>query len=368
MSDVSGVNNQVGGLVGRLDQGLVENAFARGDVSGNNRVGGLIGELLSGEIRNTFSTGKIDSNSSTYGGLIGHNQQGSSSNSFWDTETSGTEVGYGSTTGSSMDGVTGLPTEEMLEALTFTEADWNFDDIWMIDPDGEINDGYPYLEQAGFPGLRPIFYSRKDGDWEDDDTWSTDGHDGDAAEVPGPNDEARIGADHTVTLSKNVTVAQGLVRVMDTGTLDAGTHRLQAAGTFQLEAGGTLITADPDGITSSGNEGSITTNTRHFDEAANYVYNSSEAQVTGDGLPGTVNNLRIDNTNGVSRFGSLTVNGQLQLDNGTFTMSTGASLVTYDVVEDNGNIRMQLTIEGDKGWRMLTSRCKPLTATCSTAS
>jgi hypothetical protein len=59
--------------------------------------------------------------------------------SFWDVETSGQTT--------SADG-TGKTTSEMKTQATFTDAGWNFDDIWAIA--SGTNDGYPYLIWAGF--------------------------------------------------------------------------------------------------------------------------------------------------------------------------------------------------------------------------
>ena len=63
--------------------------------------------------------------------------------------------------------------------------------------------------------------------------------------------------------------------------------------------GGNLLIGSPDGITSSGATGSIQTTARSFSTSANYIYNDSSAQDTGNGLPGTVNNLTISSSAGV---------------------------------------------------------------------
>ncbi|WP_207532644.1 T9SS type A sorting domain-containing protein [Desertivirga arenae] len=78
--------------------------------------------------------------------------------------------------------------------------------------------------------------------------------------------------------------------------VDFGTSILDAgSSSFILNAGATLYTANPAGIAASGSSGSVQTSTRTFSTAANYVYNGNDIQVTGSGLPLTVNNLTIDN-------------------------------------------------------------------------
>ncbi|MCX8479717.1 MAG: hypothetical protein ORN56_07995, partial [Chitinophagales bacterium] len=80
-----------------------------------------------------------------------------------------------------------------------------------------------------------------------------------------------------------------------TGTLMAETYVVSGAA-FTLSAGGTLGIGHNQGITSSGNQGSIQTTTRSFSTAANYTYNGTASQVAGSGLPATVANLTVQNT------------------------------------------------------------------------
>ncbi|MCK7542397.1 MAG: hypothetical protein MZV63_71755 [Marinilabiliales bacterium] len=67
-----------------------------------------------------------------------------------------------------------------------------------------------------------------------------------------------------------------------------------SSGSFTLNSGAGLITAHPEGISSSGGTGSIrVTGTRSFDTGAGYTYNGSASQITGSGLPATVQGLTI---------------------------------------------------------------------------
>ncbi|HXG39043.1 MAG TPA: hypothetical protein VNL36_09775, partial [Bacteroidota bacterium] len=147
------------------------------------------------------------------------------------------------------------------------------------------------------PAALNVFYSRTSGNWNDTGTWSTLSHTGSAASrVPGSvaGDTVIIGNSHTVTLDVNVTNTN-LVRVNSTGTLQTGTFVISGSGAFELNAGGTLGIGSADGITASGASGNIQTTTRSFSTGANYTYNGTSAQVTGNGLPSTVNNLTISN-------------------------------------------------------------------------
>lgn len=146
--DVRG-NKSVGGLVG-WSNGLVSNSYATSNVSGESEVGGLVGNNR-GTVSKSFATGDVNGNENT-GGLVGANS-GAVSNSFWDNETSGLETSAGGT---------GKTTLEMKDVATYTDTNtegleepWDFlgdpndntgdEDIWDIDQNGKINDGYPFL-------------------------------------------------------------------------------------------------------------------------------------------------------------------------------------------------------------------------------
>jgi hypothetical protein len=92
------------------------------------------------------------------------------------------------------------------------------------------------------------------------------------------------------------------------------------SGSFTLSEGATLGIRSADGITGSDPLGHIrVTGTRSFNTGANYIYNGTAAQATGNGLPALVNNLTIDNNAGVMLTNSATVNGTFTLTNGLLT-------------------------------------------------
>ena len=246
-------------------------------------------------------------------------------------------------------------------------------------PSMTFNNRYDELRHVtgiDFTAILIAFYSRQTGNWNDEDTWSATGHNGPA--VPeAPTGDVNIfiggndGNDHKVTMDDDVALGDGItLTVYDTGNgsgiLSTGEtgegYTVSGGGTFDLQSGGTLHIASPHGITESADEGNIQTAARIYSDQANYVYNGSAAQQTGDGLPVTVNDLTIDNDapDGVTALQSHTVNGKLVLAAGTLTMPEGASLVTYEVT-GNGNVLMQQEISGGKGWRMVSSPVDAIT-------
>ncbi|HVO73662.1 MAG TPA: T9SS type A sorting domain-containing protein [Ignavibacteriaceae bacterium] len=126
----------------------------------------------------------------------------------------------------------------------------------------------------------------------------------------------------SVTNAINFTVNSGSTLQMSaSGTL------LSGGGNFTLSSGATLGITSNNGITLSGASGNIqVSGARTYNGSANYIYNGTTAQVTGNGLT-SANNLTINNPGGVSLSGAVSVNGALSLTNGIIA-STAANLLT----------------------------------------
>lgn len=65
---ISGVSN-VGGVVGRIDIGIISDAYSKGSVTGTNYVGGFVGQMtaIGNEIRGSYSTAAVSGSTSTAG-------------------------------------------------------------------------------------------------------------------------------------------------------------------------------------------------------------------------------------------------------------------------------------------------------------
>ncbi|MHC4388583.1 MAG: hypothetical protein ACYSX1_08235, partial [Planctomycetota bacterium] len=79
----------------------------------------------------------IDANTNV-GGLVGHDDGGSYTKCFWDSDVNADVNGIGNTTDLN---VLGKATAEMQMEDTFTDADWDFVEVWDI---GE-RQTYPFL-------------------------------------------------------------------------------------------------------------------------------------------------------------------------------------------------------------------------------
>ncbi|MFC5471344.1 S-layer homology domain-containing protein [Cohnella suwonensis] len=127
---VSSGGERVGGLVGESHNGLISNSYVTGSVSGTSYVGGLIGENHT-TISNSYAAASVSSGDANVGGLVGENTA-TISNSFYDMGTTGqSDTGKGEP----------KSTGEMNTQTTY--SGWDFDTVWGIN--SETNGGYPFL-------------------------------------------------------------------------------------------------------------------------------------------------------------------------------------------------------------------------------
>jgi len=122
----------------------------------------------------------------------------------------------------------------------------------------------------------------------------------------------------------NFTVNSGAYLQMGTaaspGIISSQTNG--GTNTFTLSTGATLGVTSTAGITTSGATGNILVNgTRTYSLGANYIYNGSSNQVTGNGLTQhTPTNLTINNSTGVTLSAATAISGLLTMTNGTLDM------------------------------------------------
>ena len=194
-----------------------------------------------------------------------------------------------------------------------------------------------------------MFRSGATGNWNAAATWQTS-FDGTvwatATSTPSSASNAiTVRSPHVVTLTAGISADQltvdaggtlnvntGITLTVDDGTGTdmivngtvnvLGTGLIGGSGSFTLSSGGSLGIASAAGITSSGATGSVqVAGTRTYDTGANYTYNGTAAQVTGNGLPLTVNGLAVNNSAGLTLTNSATVSALLTLTSGNISTS-----------------------------------------------
>jgi len=147
----------LGGLAGmNLIYTKISNCYSQGDVNGTKSyIGGLIGRNQGGtEVNYCYSSAKVNglSGDSSVGAFVG--KMGTSGKEyytacFWDTDINPDMNGIGNLPNPN---VVGKPTDQMYLQSTFTDAAWDFENVW------KIAEGYDY----------PMFIWQKDF-WENID-------------------------------------------------------------------------------------------------------------------------------------------------------------------------------------------------------
>lgn len=139
-------------------------------------------------------------------------------------------------------------------------------------------------------------------------------------ETPVVADQLKLESGAVLTLQAGLTIADGSGTDFETGgLLICGSNLVTGEGSFLLIPGGALSTAHPEGITLSGDTGSIRTAGRAFSPATDYTFNGIAPQSTGNGMPQLVRNLVVANPAGLTSPGNLTIEGMLSLEEGVFT-------------------------------------------------
>lgn len=138
----------VGGFAGQNSgNAQISNSYSVGNVVADYwSLGGFIGTNAA-SVTNSYSTGSVTSTYATasgqasqVGGFVGESAGGTYSGNFWDKETSkATSAGSGA-------GLVGKTTAQMKTKSTYSDAGWDFADIWGIKTDGSVNNGYPVIK------------------------------------------------------------------------------------------------------------------------------------------------------------------------------------------------------------------------------
>lgn len=130
-----------------------------------------------------------------------------------------------------------------------------------------------------------------------------------------------------VLVQKNINCT-GTLTVASNGRLEfVDENIVTGTGTFSVQANSTLGIGSAAGITTAGTAaGNVRTTTRNFISNAHYLYNGSVNQVTGTGLPATVNLISISNPTQVTLTTNNTLTDRINLNTGLFLAGTGNNL------------------------------------------
>lgn len=148
----------------------------------------------------------------------------------------------------------------------------------------------------------------------------------------------------TVTVIGGGTISNTVdFYIPNTGTtVNLSTYVLTGSGDFIMSPSTGLMMGSTGGISTSGATGNVqVTGTRTYGTTSDYTYNGSAAQVTGIGLPATVNNLTVNNSAGVTLSQTVAVSNILTLTTGI--VSTGSYEVNSTNTSTSGIVSQSLT-------------------------
>jgi hypothetical protein len=161
--NVTAASEYAGGLVGVFQGSKISDSYSTGAVTGENRIGGLAGQT-SGVIERSYSTGAVTASGPVFGGFRA-DDGATVSDSFWDLESSGLTVGRGT-------GEEGKTSEQMRTRSTYADQGWAivaaeaFSATELTGPTAsppviwgigpEVNSGYPFLWWQTESGFLPV--------------------------------------------------------------------------------------------------------------------------------------------------------------------------------------------------------------------
>ncbi|TVR39358.1 MAG: hypothetical protein EA394_09665 [Bacteroidia bacterium] len=140
----SGAHNGYGGLVGSAwVHILIKNCYSIGSVQGKGHwAAGILAELQAGSlpktIKHSYAATYVNAPGGGVSGFMGYQTGGLYQDNFFDVEVSGQSWNDPAATGKS--------TAEMKIRQTYTNAGWDFNEVWAHDETHEINNGYPFLQ------------------------------------------------------------------------------------------------------------------------------------------------------------------------------------------------------------------------------
>ncbi|MES2388319.1 MAG: T9SS type A sorting domain-containing protein [Bacteroidota bacterium] len=139
--------------------------------------------------------------------------------------------------------------------------------------------------------------------------------------ISGTYDTIKVSGTPHITLSGPLTI-QGSIVVPDGATFESNCFVVSGPGSFTVMPGGNLVVCNTDGIAQTGSTGAVQTAVRNFSAKGNYEYNGSQNQITGTGLPGTVNYLRINNDQKLTLTAPLSITTGIRfMEDGVFDLN-----------------------------------------------
>lgn len=366
-------NIKYGGLVGCNENGITQDSYARGNVSGGDRVGGVAGCTIDGAIFRTYSTGYLTrgifpgmvSNDPVnytlpayeggWGGIVGRtvgflppglgggSGTGSVLQSFWLVQANSGGYTYTGTASR-----TQAQLQDQANVATNFPT-WDYANIWGWGG----NDNYPVLRAS--PTNLMYYRSFASSVWGTASNWRTDASEFGAfttipTDPPNAYNSLKITVmnGHTMTVGTNRTIDQTVVNsggkiLVNNGftlsVVDGDGTDLTIDGELEHNGGlnlgiSTITTVNGTLKTNSAStlylQGDLVVNGTHtittgaaltYDTNSHKYFNGTSAQTAGTAFPATVWDLTVNNPAGVSFPNNFTVNSVLYLLAGSYSIA-----------------------------------------------
>ncbi len=143
----------VGGIVGGMYGGNLRECYNTGSVTDNTgqMAGGIVGDLsdTNSHITNCFNTGLVTGTSDKVGGIVGYLESGVLENNLFLDTSASNAYGHNDTGVDYSDQAVAKTSSQMKEQATYIDCGWDLTPdtgVWAIDIN--INSGYPYLQSS----------------------------------------------------------------------------------------------------------------------------------------------------------------------------------------------------------------------------
>jgi hypothetical protein len=212
---------------------------------------------------------------------------------------------------------------------SLTTGDWESPATWEQQHNGSV-----WVAATSYPGGTLSYCGAPLATIRNGHTVTMDQHESFGSVVVEDGGELILGQDPNLKKSFGLEViATHTLTVESGGTLNlrGETGLVRGAGDFVLQSGATIYIGSDLGISKTKDEGNvINSGLRHFNPGATYIYNGTQNQVPGDGLPETFENLTVDNPDGVTLDGNYQVEGTLNLLDGIIFTNGNVLIVVND--------------------------------------
>jgi hypothetical protein len=144
-----------------------------------------------------------------------------------------------------------------------------------------------------------------------------------------------IAGNSVLSTGSNVNISLNSVATLNiNGFLNCGTSTISGDGNLNLSSTGTLGIGSSNSI--AGNL--TTTGTKTFDPAASFTFNGNGFVQSTVGLPTSIGNLTINNSNGVLLQNNLNIEGTLTLSSGTFIIGYNTLTLNNPIAGTTSNL------------------------------